>query len=64
MQFTSIFAVTEVCPLEANATTFTIYHTMVPGSTLGGMLNKPYCSQLRRGVLDHPIYNRTTADSF
>ncbi|KAL0030290.1 hypothetical protein WJX77_007668 [Trebouxia sp. C0004] len=55
--FTSIFALTdgEVCPLGPNAETETIYHTMVPGSTLGALLNATFCSSLRRGVLEHPI---------
>ena len=63
LQFTSIFATTDICPLQLNETTYTVYRTAVPGGTLGGLLNATYCSSLRRGVLDHPILNGTPADA-
>lgn len=63
MQFTSIFAATEECPLTPDAETYTVNRTVVPGGTLGAMLNAPFCSSLRYGVLDHPILTGMPADA-
>ena len=57
VQYTSVFAITEseACPISPTAQTESVFHTMVPGSTLGALLNGTFCSQTRRGVLEHPI---------
>lgn len=58
LQYTSTFALTETgtCPLSSTAQTETAYHTFVPGSGLGQLVNRTFCSPLRRGFLDHPIH--------
>lgn len=63
MQFTSIFAATEECPLAPDAEAYTVNRTIVPGGQLGRLLNATFCSDQRYGVLDHPILNGTPADA-
>ena len=59
LQYTSTYALTETgaCPISATAETETAYHTLVPGSALGHILNTTFCNPaMRRGVLDHPVH--------
>ena len=58
LQYTSVFALTEgeSCPISAAAQTEIAYHTCVPGSGLGRLLNGTYCNPLRRGVAEHQVY--------
>lgn len=60
--YTSIYALneTDACPISPTARTETAYHTFVPGSGLGSLLNGTYCSPLRRGVATHQVYEDRT----
>lgn len=60
--YTSVYALTETsaCPISPTAQTEKAYHTLVPGSGLGELTSRSYCSPLRRGIVEHQVHQDRT----